>query len=190
MGCAAVYSDALNRTARITTLKKEPAMVLGMSLAAFTTLHTAIALVGIFSGVVAVTRMLRVRRLNGWTTLFLFSTALTTITGFFFPFREILPSHIVGVISLVALVFVFVALYVKELEGGWRVTYIAGAVFVLYLNTFVGVVQSFQKVSFLRPLAPTQAEPPFIIVQGLLLLVSVIAFFAVSRRFRPGAIYL
>ena len=165
-------------------------MVLGMSLAAFTTLHTIIALIGIVSGVIAVTRMLSVRRLNGWTTLFLLSTALTTITGFFFPFTEVLPSHIVGVISLVALCFVFVARYVKDMEGGWRVTYIAGAVFVLYLNTVVGVVQSFQKLSFLKPLAPTQAEPPFLIAQGIVLLVFVVAFFAVSRKFRPGAIYL
>jgi hypothetical protein len=165
-------------------------MVLGMSLSAFTTLHTVIALVGIVSGVIAVTRMLSVRRLNGWTTLFLVSTALTTISGFFFPFTEILPSHIVGVFSLAALGFVFVARYMKEMEGGWRVTYIAGAVFVLYLNIVVGVVQSFQKVSFLKPLAPTQAEPPFLIVQGVLLLVSVVTFFAVSKKFRPGAIYL
>ena len=165
-------------------------MVLGMSLPAFTTLHTIIALIGIASGAVAITRMLSVRRLNGWTTLFLLSTALTTITGFLFPFTEILPSHIVGAISLVALCFVFVALYVKDMEGGWRITYIAGAVFVLYLNTVVGVVQSFQKLSFLKPLAPTQAEAPFLIAQGIVLLVFVVTFFAVSRKFRPGAIYL
>jgi hypothetical protein len=165
-------------------------MVLGMSLAAFTTLHTAIALIGIASGIVAVARMLKVRRLNGWTTLFLFSTALTTITGFMFPFTDILPSHIVGVISLAALCLVFVALYGKKMEDGWRVAYIAGAVLALYLNSFVGVVQSFQKVSFLRLLAPTQAEPPFVIAQAIVLLFFIAAGVAVVRKFRPGAIYL
>src|SRR4051812_48101815 len=96
-------------------------MVLGMSLSAFTTLHTIVSLIGIASGVIAVTGMVRMRRrLDGWTTLFLITTALTTITGFLFPFTHILPSHIVGVVSLLALCVVFVALYVKHMEGAWR----------------------------------------------------------------------
>ena len=166
-------------------------MVLGLSLSAFTTLHTIVSLIGIASGVIAVTGMLRSRRrLDGWTTLFLVTTALTTITGFLFPFTEILPSHIVGGVSLVALCVVFVALYVKRLEGAWRLTYVAGAVFVLYLNAFVGVVQSFQKLAFLKPLAPTQAAAPFVIAQAALLFVFIVAGIAVARKFRPDAIYL
>ena len=165
-------------------------MVLGMSLAAFTTLHTIISLIGIASGVIAVAGMLKSRRLNGWTTLFLVTTALTTITGFLFPFTEILPSHIVGAVSLVALCVVFVALYVKHMEGAWRLIYVAGAVFVLYLNTFVGVVQSFQKLAFLKPLAPTQAAAPFVIAQAVVLFVFIVVGIAVARKFRPGSIYL
>jgi hypothetical protein len=165
-------------------------MMLGMSLPTFTLLHTVISLIGIASGVVAVTGMLRANRLNGWTKLFLASTALTTVTGFMFPFIEILPSHIVGVISLLGLIVVGIALYVKQMRGAWRWIYVASAVFVLYLNTFVGVVQSFQKLSFLKPLAPTQAEAPFLIAQALVLLVFIVAGVRVARKFRPDAIAL
>src|SRR4051812_39027474 len=144
-------------------------MMLGLSLSTFTLLHTLISLVAIASGVIAVTGMLRTNRLNGWTTLFLSTTALTTVTGFMFPVGKVLPSHIVGVISLLGLIVVGVALYVKHMRGAWRWIYVASAVFVLYLNTFVGVVQWFQKLKFLAPLAPTQSEPPFLIAQGIVL---------------------
>src|SRR3954468_9708742 len=119
-------------------------MTLGLSVPVFTTLHTIISLIGIASGIVAIKRMLKANRLNGWTNLFLVTTTLATLTGFMLPPAEILPSHVVGMLSLIALAVVFVALYGYELRGVWRTTYGAGAVFVLYLNTFVGVVQSFQ----------------------------------------------
>src|SRR4051812_39006330 len=160
-------------------------MMLGLSLSTFTWLHTFISLIGIATGVVAMKGMLRTHRLNGWTTLFLVMTTLTTLTGFLFPSEKILPSHVVGITSLIALGVVAVALYVKELRGVWRGVYIAGAVFVLYLNTFVGVVQSFQKVPFLRPLAPTQSEPVFLIAQAVVLVLFIAAWVRVSRRFHP-----
>ena len=46
------------------------------------------------------------------------------------------------------------------------------AVAALYFNAFVGVIEAFQKLPFLRPLAQAQSEPPFIVVQ----LAVVIAF--------------
>jgi hypothetical protein len=53
------------------------------------------------------------------------------------------------------------------------------------LNAFVGVVQAFQKLPFLQPLAPTQSEPPFVVVQ----LVLIAAFIAIGilavLRFHP-----
>jgi hypothetical protein len=46
-------------------------------------------------------------------------------------------------------------------------------VIALYLNVFVLVVQSFQKVTALKELAPTQTEPPFLIAQGVVLVLFV-----------------
>jgi hypothetical protein len=97
--------------------------------------------------------------------VFLASTVLTSLTGFFFPFAKLLPSHVVGIISLIVLALALLALYVFHLAGAWRWIYVAGTVLALYLNVFVAIVQAFQKLPFLRPLAPTQSEPPFAVTQ-------------------------
>ncbi|HEY3795562.1 MAG TPA: hypothetical protein VGM09_27390, partial [Bradyrhizobium sp.] len=85
-------------------------MILGMSLAAFTKLHVIISLVGIVSGIVVMFRMLGSRRTPGWTALFLLTTILTSATGFLFPFTQLLPSHMVGILSLVLLAIACLAL--------------------------------------------------------------------------------
>ena len=78
-------------------------MILGMSLATFTAVHVVISLIGIAAGLIVVAGMLSASRLPGWTALFLATTVLTSVTGFFFPATQVLPSHIVGVISLAVL---------------------------------------------------------------------------------------
>jgi hypothetical protein len=148
-------------------------MILGMSTATFTTLHVIISLLGILSGIVTVLAMCNGRRLAGWTGTFLFTTIATSVTGFLFHSSSFGPPHVVGVLSLVILAIALLALYVNHLAGAWRWIYIVTAVLALYLNAFVGVVQAFQKIAFLRALAPTQKEPPFLIAQLL-----VLAFFA------------
>jgi len=160
-------------------------MILGMSFSTFTTVHVVISLIGIVTGIVVLFGMLNGRRLDGLTAVFLATTVLTSVTGFLFPFSMLLPSHVVGIISLVVLVIALVALYSKRLSGAWRSIYIVTATVALYLNVFVGVVQAFQKVAFLQPLAPTQAEAPFVIAQvAVLALFGVLGFLAV-RKFHP-----
>src|SRR5436309_15507750 len=136
-------------------------VILGMSTEAFTAVHVVISLIGIGAGVRVVGGMLNARRLPGWTRLFLATTVLTSVTGFFFPRDHLLPSDIVGVISLAALAVSALALHRFHLAGSWRWIYVVCAVLSLYLNVFVGVIQAFQKVPVLSRLAPTQSEPPF-----------------------------
>jgi hypothetical protein len=162
-------------------------MILGLSLSAFTTVHVIISLVAIAAGLVVVFGMLGNKRLPGWTAFFLLTTILTSVTGFMFPFDKLLPSHITGIISLVVLAIALLALYVFHLSGGWRWIYVVAAVAALYLNVFVAVVQSFLKVSFLTPLAPTQSEPPFLIAQLAVLAIFVVLGFLAVRRFHPAA---
>jgi hypothetical protein len=162
-------------------------MVLGMSLSTFTTLHVIISLVGILSGIVVVYAMLSSQDRMLWTAVFLGTTVLTSVTGFMFPFHQLLPSHIVGAISIIALAVALYALYARRLNGAWRWIYVSGALLALYLNMFVGVVQSFQKVGFLQPLAPTQSELPFVLAQaGLLAAFLALGYLAVTR-FYPAA---
>jgi len=160
-------------------------MILGMSISTFTTVHVIISLIGIASGAVVLFGMLSERRFNGLTELFLATTILTSVTGFFFPRDHILPSHIVGIISLVLLAAAVVALNVYRLAGFWRVVYIVCAAMALYLNVFVGVIQAFLKLSFLHSLAPTQSEPPFLVAQILVLAIFVVLGFLSVKRFHP-----
>lgn len=160
-------------------------MMLGLSFSAFTTLHVVISLVGIASGLVVLAHMLAGRRRAGLTAVFLATTVLTSVTGFMFPFSQLLPSHVVGIISLVVLAAALVALYAFSLAGAWRWIYVACAVLALYLNVFVGVVQAFQKLAFLQPLAPTQSEAPFLVAQVVVLAIFVVLGIVSVKRFHP-----
>ena len=90
-------------------------MILGMSTSTFTLVHVVLSLAGIFAGTVVLFGMFSANRLNGWTALFLVTTVLTSVTGFFFHRDHLLPSHVVGVISLAVLAVAILALYVYRL---------------------------------------------------------------------------
>lgn len=136
-------------------------------LAAFTLFHVVLSLVGIVAGFVAMFGWLSARRLERWTLVFLSTTVATSATGFFFPFTQFLPSHAVGIVSLLILPVAIVGLYVFHLSGPWRWLYTVTSVMALYLNMFVLVVQLFLKVPPLQALAPTQTEAPFLVAQLL-----------------------
>ena len=159
-------------------------MVLGMSLATFTLLHVLISLIGIGSGLVVAYGLLASKPLDVSTATFLTTTVLTSLTGFLFPVEHLLPSHIVGIISLVVLALAIFARYGRRLAGSWRWIYVVSAVIALYLNCFVAVVQSFMKVPALHALAPTQKEPPFLIAQIALMVVFIVLGIFAVRNFR------
>src|SRR5256886_6612379 len=140
-------------------------MILGMTTSTFTLVHVVLSLVGIASGLVVVFGLLTGKRLDGWTALFLATTVATSVTGFGFPFDHLLPSHKVGIISLVVLAVAILARYAFHLTGAWRRIYVISAVAALYLNVFVAVVQAFLKVPALKVLAPKQTEAPFLLTQ-------------------------
>ena len=164
-------------------------MTLGMSLETFTLVHVLISLLGIASGLVVVYGLLNGNRMDSWTALFLVTTVLTSATGFLFPFEHLLPSHKVGIISLVVLAITIVARYSMHLHGPWRRIYVVGAIMSLYLNVFVAVVQSFLKTPALKALAPTQTEPPFLIAQLCVLAVFIVLGIAAAKRFRDQPVH-
>jgi dolichol kinase len=94
-----------------------PETVFGMSLATYTLVHVLISLVGIASGLVVLFGLVTAKRLEGWTAFFLATTVATSVTGYGFPFEHLLPSHIVGAISLVVLAVAIAARYRFGMRG-------------------------------------------------------------------------
>lgn len=148
----------------------------------FTLIHVVLSLVGIIAGLIVAGGLVAGKRLDGWTGVFLVSTVLTNVSGFGFPFVSLLPSHIIGVLSLVVLAVVIVARYLKHLAVVWRGVYVVGAVLALYLNVFVLLAQLFLRLPALIVAAPTQKEPPFLVTQLIVLAL----FIWLGREARRG----
>ena len=75
------------------------------------------------------------------------------------------------------------ARYAFHLAGAWRWIYAVSATIALYLNVFVLVVQSFEKVPALKAMAPTQSEPPFLVAQLVVLVLFVVLTILAAKRF-------
>jgi len=159
-------------------------MILGMSVATYTLVHTVLSLLGIVAGLVVAGGLVTGTRLDRWAAVFVVTTVLANASGFGFPFVKVIASHVVGALSLVVLAAVIVADYVKHLVGPWRTTYAVGAVLATYLNVFVLVAQLFKRIPVLFLLAPTQSEPPFAFTQLLVLALFVWLGVAAVKGFR------
>jgi hypothetical protein len=157
----------------------------GMSgLAAYTIFHVLLSLIGIAAGFIVIFGLIAGRWLGLLMSIFLWTTILTSITGFFFPFEGITPGIILGIISLVVLALSLFALYGKKMAGGWRTTFVITAVIAQWLNFFVLIAQLFEKVPALHALAPTNTEAPFKIAQLCALIVFVVLGFLATKNFR------
>jgi hypothetical protein len=152
-------------------------------LAAFTLFHVFLSLVGLGTGLIVLKGLLTSQRYDRWTKRFLVTTVATSVTGFLFPVHQFMPSHGVGILSLIVLAIAILARYRYQLAGGWRRTYVITALIALYLNFFVLVAQLFMKVPALHALAPNGAEPPFQIAQGALLLLFIAMTIRAAMRF-------
>ena len=156
---------------------------MSFGLAAFTLFHVILSLAGIVAGFVVVYGLFTSRRLIGWTAIFLSTTLLTSITGFLFPFHKFLPSHAIGILSVIALVIAIYAYYSRRLARGWRRTYAITAVTALYFNVFVLIAQLFSKVPALRNLAPTPSAPAFKAAQSVALVAFLVLGIFATKRF-------
>ena len=169
-------------------------MILGLSHPPLSRVHVVISLIAIVAGLVVMFGLLGSNPMPGLTAIFLSTTILTSATGFLIPpllSEKFLPSHIVGILSLVLLAVACFALYGKKLSGAWRWIYVVTALISLYLNVFVLVIQSFLKVPALHALAPSvpPAEPPFAVAQGIVLVFFVVVIVGAIRRYRPMPVY-
>lgn len=153
----------------------------------FTLVHVLLSVIGIVAGLVVVGAFMSGKRFSSWDAIFLVTTILTNVTGFLFPFVVLMPSHILGGLSLVALAIALVALYGKHLTGGWRGVYVVTAVVALYFNVFVLIAQLFHRIPAMIALAPQQKEPPFAVTQLVVLVIFVVLGRAAWKGFVPSA---
>jgi hypothetical protein len=158
-----------------------------MLLTVFTLFHVLVSLAGIGTGFVVLHGLLNSRRQEGLNFWFLSTTVATSVTGFLFPVEGFMPSHGVGILSVILLTIAIVARYFRFLEGGWRKTYVFTAMTAQYLNVFVLIIQLFRKVPQLEALAPTQSEPPFAVTQLVVLVAFAVLTFRAASRFQAGA---
>ena len=163
-------------------------MILGMSASMFTLIHVLISLTGIGSGFVVLLGMLNSQRRDGWTGVFVITSLLTSLTGFLFPFELLLPSHILGLLSLLVITIALFARNVFHFADRWRLVYVVAIAMALYFNCFAAVVQLFAKIPALKASAPTLTEPPFLIAQSLVLAVFIVLTYLAAKRFRVAPV--
>ena len=160
------------------------------ALTTFTWLHVGLSLIGIFAGFIVAFGLLAAKRLDGWTALFLLATVLTTVTGFLFSFHGVTPAQRVGLVSLVALLIAIFARYGRKLVGAWRWIYVVTAMLALYLNVFVLIVQSFEKLPrklpALNAFAPPQTQIPFLVAQVCAFVFLLVLTILAAKNFRPA----
>jgi hypothetical protein len=169
-------------------------MIIGLSIATFTTIHVIITLIAIATSVIVMFGMVTNKALPGWTAICLLFTVLTSATGFMFPFNGFTPAIGTGIISSVLLIVALIALYAKHLAAAWRWLYVATAVATFWFNFFVLIVQSFEKLPVLNAAAPMVGPPfaepvntHFIIAQAVALLVFIAVGILGVIKFRPAA---
>lgn len=155
-------------------------------LTTFTVIHTAISVVALLLGLVAIGGLLTGRSLPAVDWPYLATSVATSVTGFGFPFVKFLPSHGVGILSLIALTVAIYARTAGKLQGGWRWKYAVSMTVSVYFLVFVAVAQAFIKVEVLRASAPTQAEPPFALTQAGVLLLFLLLGVGAARWFPRG----
>lgn len=152
-----------------------------MILGAFTLFHVVLSLIGLGTGFVVIARTVTAKPSDRWTDVFLWTTLATSLTGFLFPVHQFLPSHGVGILSVIDLTIAFLARTRIQRSVAWRRSFAISCVVALYFNVFVAIAQAFKHIPALEPLAPRQTEPPFLAAQ-LAALVLFIALGFISTR--------
>src|SRR5258708_6576377 len=108
---------------------------------AFTWFHTLLSVVALLAGVCVMSMLIKNRRPDLWTIVFLYTMVATDVTGFGFPFTKLLPSHYTAILSLALLALALLAQYVFRFAGAWRWIYVVTMGLAVYLDFFVFVIQ-------------------------------------------------
>lgn len=157
-----------------------------LDLGTFTAIHTALSLVAIPVGIVAMLSLFGLPVSRRWIAAFLALAVLTTVTGFFFPFQGVTPAFATGIIASLVLLAVFAAQYAGRYAGPWRWVYAGGVVASLYFLVFVTIAQVFTKTPALQDTAALPGGPAFAVTQLGALAVFVVLGIGAAKSFKPS----
>jgi len=136
------------------------------------TIHTSLSVLAMVLGATFIRELLRVPAPQLMSGTYILIALFASLTGFLLPAQRILPSHILGVLSCIALATALYSRAFRDYQSGsWRVTYRVASVISVYFLFFVAVAQGFTKIPSLHEAAPTLSEPPFAAAQGVVLVV-------------------
>lgn len=153
----------------------------------YTLIHVLISLAALFTGIPLLFGWKAGQARPALATATVVLLALTSATGFGFPFEKFLPSHAFGILSTLLLAVTVYARWGRQLVGGWRTAYGTTLAIAIYLDAFVALVQSFLKIPALHVLVPSDKSPGFAIGQGLLLVVFLALAIPAVRGLRRAA---
>lgn len=150
----------------------------------FTVVHTALSLIALASGIVVILQMLNGRQTTALVPVYLISAVATSVTGFGFQTVHLMPSHVIGVLSLLALAAASLARYYARLAGRWSSVYTLGVTVSVYFLVFVAIAQAFMKIPVLESIGPGISKLPFAVSQSVALAIFVAAGIAAVRAVR------
>ncbi|MCW5623758.1 MAG: hypothetical protein KIT73_03460 [Burkholderiales bacterium] len=150
------------------------------------TVHTAISLVALAAGIVALVRDRQISWRNGVGKVYVIATVLTCLTGFgIFQRGGFGPPHVLGIITLVVLAIV--ALAGRSMFGRWS-PYIetVGYSLTFFFHLIPGATETFTRLPVGAPLFTGPEDPALQQVVGVLFVVFLVGAALQVRRIRAA----
>ena len=151
-------------------------------------IHTAISLVAVAAGLIALVRDKQISSSNRLGQVYFITTLLTAVTGFgIFQHGGFGKAHALGILTLLVLVVIMVA-YNTSFYGRWsKVVEVVGYSATFLFHMIPAVTETTTRLPLGAPLLPNAEVPALQVataVMGLLFLIG--AYFQV-RRLRPAS---
>lgn len=147
--------------------------------------HTAISLIAVVAGAIALFRYREISPRNGLGRTYIITTVITALTGFgIFQHGGFGPPHMLGIITLVVLAIAFAAgrtrLFGRASPYVETVSYSA----TFFFHFIPGFTESLTRLPLGAPLLASQEAPELKAITGLLLVAFLIGAWLQVRRIR------
>jgi uncharacterized membrane protein len=151
-------------------------------------IHTAISLVAVAAGLIALVRDRQITSGNRLGQVYFITTALTAITGFgIFQHGGFGKPHALGLLTLVVLGIIVVASR-TQLYGRWsKITEVVGYSATFLFHMIPGITETTTRLPLGAPLLPSAEAPELQVAGAVLGLLFLIGAALQTRRLWPTA---